>query len=290
MSITTKFENFYTNIRISKENADNISYRYREITKRLNKDFWETESDVNHSLYVGSYGRDTDIHVSDIDIIFQLPYKKYKQYNDYNTNGQSALLQEVKKSIEKKYAITNIGADGQVIVIPFTDKITFELVPVFINKNDSYTFPDSNNGGSWKITNPRAEIKEIREKDNEWNGNLKRLSRMIRAWKENCNVPIGGLLIDTFCYNFLEDWPYKDKSFLYYDWMTRDFFDFLSDQDENQDYWFAPGSNQRVNRKGKFNYKAIQAYNRALEAISYESEEKEYSANEKWRNIYGSKF
>ncbi len=52
MSITTKFENFCDNIRIDIDNIDTISVRYRSITKRLNKDFWSTESEYSHSLYV----------------------------------------------------------------------------------------------------------------------------------------------------------------------------------------------------------------------------------------------
>ena len=35
---------------------------------------------------------------------------------------------------------------------------------------------------------------------------------MARAWKDEWNVPIGGLLNDTFAYNFLRNWEHKDKS------------------------------------------------------------------------------
>jgi len=290
MSIATKFENFCKNIIISQDDADKISSRYKAITKRLNKDFWNTESEESHSLYVGSYGRDTDIHVSDVDMIFQLPYLVYENYNNYQGNGQSALLQAVRTSLQKTYSTTHIKGDGQIIGINWDDGICFEIVPCFINKDDSYTFPDSNNGGSWKTTNPKPEIKAIREKNIECNYNLKRLCRMIRAWKENCSVPLGGLLIDTFGYDFLSNWENKDKSFGWYDWMVRDFFEYLKNQNENQEYWLALGSNQRVNRKGKFNYKAKLAYNTILEAIEYESKEMTYSANEKWREVFGSKF
>lgn len=112
---------------------------------------------------------------------------------------------------------------------------------------------------------------------------------MIRAWKEYCNVPMGGLLIDTLAYNFLKESPNKDKSYLYYDWISRDFFKYLSEQSETQNYWLSPGANQYVNRTGKFEYKAKQAYNLSLEAIT---KEKDYptTAKNKWREIYGTKF
>ncbi len=290
MSISTKFETFNKNIKISQDNQNKISSRYKQITKRLNLDFWRTDSETSHSLYVGSYGRDTDIHVSDVDMLFQLPYEVYEKYNNYNGNGQSALLQAVKTSIQKTYSTSYIKGDGQVIGINFNDGICFEIVPCFINENASFTYPDTNNGGSWKTTNPKPEIKEIGDKNQEWNKNLKRLCRMARVWKDNWNVPIGGLLIDTLVYNFLKDWEYKDKSYTYYDWMVRDFFEYVKNQNETQNYWYAVGSNTRIYNDGDFRYKAKRCYNIAIEAIQYEDEKKEYSANQKWKEIFGNIF
>jgi len=290
VSISTKFETFNKNIRISSDDKLTISYRYKQITKRLNLDFWGWESETLHSLYVGSYGRDTDIYVSDIDILFQLPYSVYAQYNNYKGNGQSALLQEVKRSLQKTYSTSFLKGDGQVIGINFSDGINFEIVPCFINDDNSFTYPDSNDGGSWKNTNPRPEIKEIREKNKEWNYNLKRLCRMVRVWKDKWVVPMSGLLIDTLSYNFLKDWEHKNKSYIYYDWMVRDFFKFLKDQRENQTYWYAVGSYTRIYNNSDFRCKALRCYNISLEAIEYENKDMPYNANQKWKEIFGTKF
>lgn len=288
MGIAEWFETFNSNIRMSSSIIENISYRYKRITSQLNQDYYYTDSDTYHSLYVGSYGRDTEIFTSDIDMLFQLPYSVYERFTAYTNNGQSALLQEVKNSIEKTYR-SYMKADGQVIVISFTDGITFELVPAFLNKDDSFTFPASNNGGSWKVTNPRPEIKEISESNLTWNGNLKTLCRMARAWKSKWDVPMSGLLIDTLAYNFLGQSEYKDKSYIYYDYITRDFFLFLSQQKSDQSYWLSPGARQYVWRKGNFEYKAKQCYNIALDAISHEKDYP-FTAKSKWREIYGTKF
>ncbi len=290
MSIAEKFKKFNQNIKISDDDKWKISYRYKQITKRLNLDFWNSDSEIYHSLYVGSYGRGTAIHVSDIDILFQLPFKIYQKYNNYKGNRQSALLQAVKESLKKTYSTSYIKGDGQVVGIDFSYGISFEIVPCFLNEDGSFTYPDTHNRGSWRITNPKPEIEEIKDKDKKWNGNLKNLCRMARAWKDEWDVPIGGLLIDTLAYNFLRDWEYRDKSYFYYDWMIRDFFEFLTNQDENQQYWRAVGSGQYILRKGKFEYKTKQCYKLALEAIEYEQREYEYSANQKWKEIFGNKF
>lgn len=289
MGVSDQFKEFCSNLVVS--NTDSISQRYKAITKRLNKDFWDTESEYSHSLYVGSYGRNTAVDgFSDLDMIFQLPYSEYEKYDNYSGNGQSALSQADRSSLKKTYSSTDIGADGQVIVVPFNDGITFEVVPAFENTNDSFTFPDSNSGGSWKTTNPKPEITAIKSRDSECNGNLIPLCRMIRAWKDKWSVPIGGLLVDTLAYQFIIDWEYKDKSYLYYDYMSRDFFEFMTDQDSEQEYWKAPGSGQYVYGKGLFQYKAKRCYNISLEAIKHQTDNQEWSAKQKWRDIYGTKF
>jgi hypothetical protein len=285
------FASFCSGIQVT--SGGTISARYHAITRRLNTDFWDTTSDTAHSLYVGSYGRNTAIDgFSDLDMLFQLPYDLYVQYSDHQGNGQSALLQAVRNSIRRTYASTDVGADGQVILVPFTDNITFEVVPAFVNKNGSYTFPDSNAGGRWRSTDPRREIEAIRDRNNKCNGNLVPLCRMMRSWKDRWGVPLGGLLLDTLAYQFIENWKSRDKSYLYYDWMCRDFFEYVASQDEKQEYWRAPGSGQQVYRNGLFEYKAKRCYNIAVEAIQHETAtpKREWSAKHSWREIFGTAF
>lgn len=47
------FKQFRQNIAVT--NSDAISTSYGQITKRLNKDFWDIDSDSTHCLQVGSY-------------------------------------------------------------------------------------------------------------------------------------------------------------------------------------------------------------------------------------------
>jgi len=174
--------------------------------------------------------------------------------------------------------------------INFNDDISFEIVPCFSNPDNSFTYPDSNNGGSLKTTDPIPEIATIKENNELTNKNLIRLCRMTRAWRNKWNVPMGGLLIDTLANNFLINWKYKEKSYMYYDWMSRDFFAYLSNQNPQKEYWLAVGSKQYIHRKGNFEYKAKQSYKLALEAIEYESKGMNYSAAQKWREIYGTDY
>lgn len=291
MGLGEWFSTFCGSIQV--QDGGTISGRYKTITRRLNTDFWGSTSETSHSLYVGSYGRNTAVQgFSDLDMVFELPSDLYYQYDKHQGNGQSALLQAVRTSMQKTYPSSSIGADGQVVTVAFDDGITFEVVPVFSNQAGSYTYPDSNGGGSWKTTNPRAEIEAIRTRNGACNGNLVPLCRMMRAWKKKWEVPIGGLLIDTLAYQFIDTWAHKEKSYLYYDYLCRDFFRFMADQDKEQEYWKAPGSGQYVYGKGLFQWKATRCYNISLEAIEHETAnpKQEWSAKQKWRDVFGTSF
>jgi len=290
MGVGEDFSKFAGNYQITADLISSISYRYKRITKQLNKDFWNTESETAHSLYVGSYGRDTAAKgISDLDIAFVLPYSTYEQYNGHEGNGQSALLQAVKRSIQNTYSTSESFGDGQVVVISFEDNLTFEVLPVFDNKDgESWTYPNANDGGSWRVCNPKAEIKAVAKRSDETNRNIKYLGRMMRVWAGYCSVPISGMLIDTLAYQFIENYEHRGKSFLYHDFLARDFFDFLSKQDQTQTVWRAPGSSSHVRRKGTFEHKARSAYLRSVEAIEYNDDKHEWSRRQKWREIFGA--
>ena len=59
--------------KIQQDTRSDISRRYHAVTKAINNEFWNSSSDVLHSLYVGSYGRNTAIDTSDVDILVELP-------------------------------------------------------------------------------------------------------------------------------------------------------------------------------------------------------------------------
>lgn len=175
----------YKNI-IDEDKRRLISDRYHKVTKAINTAFWNINSDSKNSLYVGSYGRGTVISTSDIDILVVLPRSKYDQFNHHKGNVQSQLLQVVKNAIKKQYPRSEIRADGQIIKINFFDNIKFEIltafskIDVFGNTLEGYDYPNSNLGGNWESTNPKAEQEAMRDKNNKTNVLYKATCRHIR--------------------------------------------------------------------------------------------------------------
>jgi hypothetical protein len=291
MGVAEEFYAFRSNYNIGQGLISSIGERYRRITRRLNTDFWDTTSESAHSLYVGSYGRDTAAKgVSDLDVGFQLPYNVYAKYNDYRGNGQSALLQEVRTSLLRSYHSSSIGGDGQVVVLPFTDGVTFEILPYFSNTDGTWTYPDANGGGSWKTCNPRAEIKAIHDRNLVVNHNLKALCRMMRVWKDHNKAPMSGALIDTLAYQFIIDSAWRDKSYYYHDFLARDFLKFMNDQDRDQAHWRMPGSGQYVRRSGAFGYKAGIDHKYAVAACGLQGDENGPARRAQWRIVFGNTF
>lgn len=287
MNTSVVFKEFIENLVIP--NKVEISGKYNNITKALNKRFYNTESETANSYQVGSYGRKTAVKgVSDLDMIFVLPPDVYTKYNNYQGNGQSALLQEVKAAIISTYSTTDIRGDGQVVVVSFANYVV-EVCPVFLQSDGSYKYPDSNDGGSWKKTNPLPEIKEFHAYNETTNLNLKRLAKMTRAWKNKCGVKIGGLLIDTLCYEFFEkNKNHHTTTYSNYDLLVRDFFEYLKDYDKDRVFWHAPGSNQRVYKKNSnFITKAKKAYSNVVDAIEKKENDTVYAI---WKKVFGYPF
>lgn len=290
MSVAVWFSTFNGELQIDSAKRSSFAARTRRITRALNLNLRSTDSETANSFYVGSYGRNTAIpSVSDIDLLYHLPVSLYNQYNAYIGNGQSALLGAVRAALLTTYPNTRIAGDGQVVVIEFTDNVKYEVLPAFLNEGGSYTFADSNGGGTWRVCHPKAEMNAFATRDAAANNNLVFLGRMAREWRNWNSVSMSGMLIDTLAYQFMETWTHRDKSYLYHDYLTRDFFHFLANQPTNQPHWRAPGSSSYVYGSG-FQYKARQSELRALEALEYLAKGQDWSARQKFREIYGPKF
>lgn len=282
MGITDTFKQFLSNLAV--DNAQAISDRYGEITCALNKKFRDTESKTNNSLQVGSYGRHTAIKgISDLDMLYIMPKS---EWDNYKNGGQSKLLSDTAAAIRARYPRTTVRVDRLVVQAIYTN-FTVEAQPVFEQDDGSFKYPDTYNGGTWKITKPRDEINAMSEFAAQKNHNLRRLCKMARAWKNKHGVGVGGLLIDTLAYNFLHSTTeYDDKSYHYYDYISRDFFAYLKELPK-QDYFAALGSGQRVKVKKQFQRKAKKAYELCLEAIEAQGQDNQ---NDKWRAVYGRRF
>ena len=234
-----------------------VTRRYHTITKAGNRAFWDSESEVAHSLYVGSYGRSTAVKTGDIDILYSLPQSEFDRFQKVNGNGQSRLLQALRGAIKSSYPTSDIRADGQVVKIQFSDGMKFEVLPAFHKvdyfgeEQSGFRYPDSNMGGNWKSTDPKAEQEAMKEKNKETNGLLQATCRHLRLVRNEhfSTMKLAGIVIDSFAYSAIGSWKFlaqgqnSDASEGDYEMVLNKYF--------NEHYlWsgnlYAPGSNQVV--------------------------------------------
>lgn len=247
----------YDNV-ISLVTRQSIANRYHTVTKAINREFWNSMSETTHSFYVGSYGRNTAINTSDIDILVEIPEYEYNKYSYSKWNGQSRLLQAVKKAIETSYSRSDVRADGQVIKIAFSDGMKFEVLPAFPQTSCSdsvlYKYPDTNMGGNWRTTDPKSEQKAMKEKNFLSNGLLCDTCRHIRTIRDNfySSYHLSGILIDSFVYIAMGKWYYTveyinlQSQFKYYNQTLIDYYNNISNSIYFIPILFAPGSGMQI--------------------------------------------
>lgn len=287
MSQKELFSEFLDNLNLDLKQARKISYHYRKITKSLNLAVRGTNSSVANRLKVGSVGRHTAIKgISDLDMLYVMPSDKYDYYNR-KANGQSALLTDIRDILAEEYPDQTVKKDRLVVQVVFKN-FHVEVQPVFKQEDRSFKFPESYNGGSWRITKPLHEKDAMTAFSRDKSNNLRKLCKMVRAWKNLHGVNMGGLLIDTLAYRFLSSTSkYNNTGNGSLGTLSKDFFEYLSNEERRERY-LALGSNQHVRVKSPwFGRAAEHAYDLCCEALDYEGAASE---NDRWRKVFGRAF
>lgn len=200
--------------RIPQDVRNTIAVRYYAITRAINREFWNSASDTAHSMYVGSYGRGTAVTTSDIDILVEVPQEDYQRYHYAKGNGQSRLLQTVRAALLTTYPRTDIRADGQVVKVQFSDGMKMEILPAFKKQPfwnlpvSGYSYPDTNGGGRWLSTDPKAEQNAMQEKNRSSNGLLFDTCKHIRYIRDTYyrSYHLSGIVIDSFVFHAIQSW------------------------------------------------------------------------------------
>jgi len=287
MTVGTRFTQFLEALMLTKDQRSDGTTKHTGVRGCLDQHYYGSYYAGNGFL-VGSWGKSTEIRPPrDIDVMFVLPPEVYERFQSRPGNKQSQLLQEVKAVLQRTYQNTAMRGDGQVVVVPFTS-YAVEVAPSFLLQNGQYYICDTNDGGKYKIVDPKAEIQNVTVSNNATNGNTRDLIRMMKRWQEYCNVPLKSFVLELLSIDFLATWQYRGRGTTFYDWLVRDFFGFLKDK-----YTWStvrvPGTYESI-ALGDADWKsrAQTAYDRAVKACEYETNNIPYSAGLEWQKIFGT--
>lgn len=290
MGTSSPFDQFLSNIRLTAGDREDAKQKYDGVAGKLHSHYYSSTYTGSSKLLIGSYGKGTAVRPPrDVDILFLMPHEQYARFDSYSGNGQSALLQEIKSVLQERYPTTDkIRGDGQVVVVPFQNGHTVEVLPAWTSRNGKYIIPNTHDGGSWKVVDHNAEFANVGDSDKRSNGNTRNLIKMMKVWQAVCSVPIKSLVLELRAVNFLLEWKYYDKSTVYYDWMVRDFFAGLIAKANS--YCTIPGIDEKYYYGDDWLSRARAAYERAKKACEFESAYKDCDAAVEWRKIFGGQY
>jgi len=288
VGVTRRFSRFDSELALTQDQLDDGLTKQFGVRQSLERSYYGSSSESPPGFIVGSWAKGTQTRPpKDIDIFFVLPADDYHRFNNYVGNGQSALLQEVKGCLSETYPQTDMRGDGQVVQVKF-NTLMVEVVPAFRTTDEfTYLIPDTHEGGRWKNSSPEFESAVIGHQDNETNGNVRSLCRMMKTWKRHFNVPLKSFQIELLVKEFLENYEYRLKDYFYFDWFVRDFFRYLIGRGGT--YLWVPGIRDSIPLGNSWLGRAQTAFDIALTACKYEYDDLTVSAGLEWQKLFGTK-
>ncbi len=286
VAVRQRFTQFHNNLSLTPTQfLDGLTKR-NGVVNSLNRRYYGSTSDTENSFLVGSWGKDTATRPPrDVDLYFLLPVAVHTRFQAHVWNRQSALLQEVKGALTETYPDTDMSGDGQVVVVRF-GTYSVEVVPAFLLTNGRYWICNTNDGGSYKETDPWAEVDHINTVNQANNGNLRPLIRMLKAWQAYCSVPIKSFQLELLAADFISKSLWRRYDFFWFDWISRDFFAYLYHRANT--FIAVPGTLETIHLGNDWQSRAESAYWRAVKACDHEQYNRVDAAGEEWQKIFGS--
>lgn len=288
--VTSRFKTFLNNLELTAlQDADGWT-KVRGVVSCLNLAYYGNNSPTDNAFLIGSWAKGTRVRPPrDVDLYFVLPREVYVRFEGYaaGTNKQSALLQEVKSKLLASNPTSDIKGDGPVVLASFTS-YSVEVVPAFLYSAEerSYYVCDTKNGGSYKKTMPLHEVDLISAADARNSSNVRRLVRMLKAWQAWCSVPIKSFYLELLAIEFLNQWNHRNEGYFYYDWMSRDFFNWMVSR---ANAWLvAPGTLEVLSLGDAWKSRAESAHAHAVKACDFERENEMANAGDEWQKIFGT--
>lgn len=275
-----EFLDFINEITLTHCQYEDAKTKYTGVCQKLYSHYYDGEYDDGKKYLFGSYKTKTNVRPltedQDVDVLFKIPQSTYDKFDKYESNGQAALLQEMRNILKEKYTITDtIKAWGKVVLVQFQENHhNVELLPALEQDDDTFLIPNSENGGSWETFDPRAEVERFQTSNENTSGLTRELAKMLKAWAHNTtsmSYKSCKRLDDVIA--FLDEFYPQGKETTTYAKIVFDFFDYMSSR---------CGDNIK-------SYIAT-ALSHARKALEYDNNEKPVEASEQWRAIFGDKF
>lgn len=275
-----EFKEFSENIRLTSIQQEDAKTKYDGVCKTLHKKYYENNYDGKTKLLFGSYKTKTNTRPldrsQDVDVIFKITQETFDQFNKYDCNGQSALLQEIRNCLLKTYTTSvEPKAWGKIVLVQFSDgHHNVEVLPGLEQCDGTFLIPNTENGGSWEVFNPRKQLDEFSKSNDATNGLTADITRMAKTWvKSTASLTFESFYLLSAVIDFLNNKYPNGAGFDDYHYVVKDLFTYLQN-----------------NCKKEIKSHVETALKRATNAVDYINVNKPKEASEEYRKIFGDNF
>lgn len=281
-TIASAFQGFKQNLEITGLQHQTVSSRQINVREAV-----ADELTVLDDFLTGSYSRSTMIaplQQADIDIFVVLSSAYY------SADGQAAVLDRVKRVVQKTYPKTpDISRNGQAVTIVFTD-FTVDVVPAFNRQGGGYLIPNTR-GGTWISTDPKRHVAISSQANAAHDGDLVPLVKMIKCWNRSIGRHFGSFHLEVLAWSIFDGVTISD-----FPSGARYFFDkgrTLIAKQNPDPAGYGGDVGYYINNQGKIDdavSRFTTAFNRAVKAEALARDGKIADAIAEWRKVFGDSF
>jgi hypothetical protein len=284
--VRQRFEGLLEKLQITADQAEDGETKHKGVVAALNRTYWGHSNETLNRLLIGSWGKLTRVRPPrDVDLLFIPPVDVYHQFNQRAGNKQSQLLQHVAAILRATYPQTIIRGDGQVVVIGF-NTYRIEVAPAFRAQGGGFLICDTNDGGRWKHVDPEGEMAALIAADQQFNDNVRKLTRILKQWQRYCDVRIKSFQLEALVKELLPMRTYGGNTEFWFDWLVRDAFAHMIGR-ANGGFRMPGCATEWIELGDAWLSKAQTAYDRALKACDYEYDNNDILAGSEWQKIFG---
>ena len=191
----------------------------------------------------------------------------------------------MKNRLQTTYPQTDVRGDGQVAVVPF-NSCKVEVVPAFPCQGGGYLICDTHQGGRYKRVHPEAESAALDGTDAALNGNMRKLTRILKQWQRHCNLSIKSFQIEALVMETLPLLNYGGCDEFWFDWLVRDALGHMIGRANG--CFTMPVTGEVIQLGDAWLSKASSAHGHALRACVLEDGNRETLAGDEWQEIFGT--
>jgi hypothetical protein len=272
------FANLKSQLEITKAESELARRRHHEIRDHVATE-WELEDD----FLTGSYRRHTKTKkLKDVDIFVVV--KRDGAQGHLRDLGPSALLTELKKVLDKKYA--NVTIDRMACVVDFgsDDIASYDVVPAFKRDKGGYEIPDTQAG--WIATNPKRHHELTSEKNAACGDKWVPFVKMVKGANRELGDPVDpSFLLEVMALELVDEpfGRYQDELVFF----------FASAADQIDRTWPDPAevgpdvNSMTTSQRQTARDTLLEAQQVAERSVWLEDNGQERSAVEEWRKLFG---